>query len=1060
VTAHPAIDDLLERAVQAINEGDRATADDLAGQVLAVDHTNPDAEELLAAPVGSGEIRRLTVLFADLVDSTALSMRIEPEVYRTVVGRYRDEVRTIVARYEGHIGSIKGDGLLAVFGHPKAHEDDTHRAVLAGLDIVREVAALSARAERRFGFDIDVRVGIHRGVVFLDIDQDDVYGLGANLAARICSLAQPGTVSVSAAVERLVRENFEMVACPPQRVKGMDGPLVHYRVIAERDLDGKTYGPIVGRERELAALRDMWDRASTGTLTTRGVLLRGEGGIGKSRLASAAVDMARDSGAAVLELFGSPFHTDVGLRPVRRLIERHSQIQRDSDAADSLRLLEAEVESRALDAATVVPLLAPVLGIKPEAGYQPATVNAGARFDQITAAVKDYLLACVSAGPALILAEDIHWYDEDTISIVNSLLRVNDNRLLVVVTGRSVPPLRGFVEELELKPLAAEDSEALIRALHPDIAAEARKAVQERCDGVPLFIEEVVAKLKHHAEDADDEAQVPDTLYETLVARLRSSTDSLLIVETAALIGSRFDRDLLSSVTGVGWRKIDSLLDELTRARVLRPVGKRQWSFQHELLREVAAELSPPSVRRRLHHRIADVLADPTAGGTPEWPLVAHHYERSERFDEASAAYQRASSGARERGALIEARNYLTKALESIEKLPAGRDRDRHEVTIRLERGFLASAAAGQTSAEVVVEFERCLELIGSEPSLELAGALSALWNYFAARGRLDRASELVEVLRGLEGQSDWSAAAYNAVAGALAMFRGQFTASRDALDAAAMALDRSGAPEMEEMWYAPNDPIAGMYSELGFIRFLQGDLAAAEPAFARIEARCTTLRFPYNAVTQCYTQARQASMRIEAGQFDRAAAIIDEIGHRAEEYGLGEWTMVSMSNRATLAARIALAAGESDPVLLQSHIDNLTLIVDSWRAAEMNTFVSSYESVLARLHIAVGDLQTARERVERALETTHITGARFYLAELLRVLAHTSDDTGAQYAGLLHAIEVAREQGAVVFELRCAADAFELVGEPARPALEAALSKIGADQDWPELARARALLG
>ncbi|BBY65146.1 ATP-binding protein [Mycolicibacterium helvum] len=1059
MTASPAIDDLLERAVRAINEGDRATADELAGQVLAVDRTNPDAEELLATPVGSGEIRRLTVLFADLVDSTALSMRIEPEVYRTVVGRYRDVVGNIVAHYEGHIGSIKGDGLLAVFGHPKAHEDDTHRSVLAGLDIVREVADLSARAERRFGFDIDVRVGIHRGVVFLDIDQDDVYGLGANLAARICSLAQPGTVSVSTAIEELVRANFEMAECPPQRVKGMDSPLAHYRVTAERDLDGKTYGPIVGRERELAALREMWDQASAGTLTTRGVLLRGEGGIGKSRLASAVIDMARESDATVLELFGSPFHTDIGLRPVRRLIERHCQIQRDSDPPDRLRRLEAEVQNRSLDPATTVPLLAPVLGITPDAGYQPATVNAGARFDQITAAVKDYLLACVRAGPALIVAEDIHWYDEDTISIINSLLRVADNRLLVVVTGRSVPPLRGFVEELDLKPLAAQESEALIRALHPDMGLDARRAVQERCDGVPLFIEEVVAKLKLRSEDLDDQAQVPDTLYETLVARLRSTTDSLLVVEAAALIGSRFDRDLLSSVTGVGWRKIDALLDDLNRARVLRPVGKRQWAFQHELLREVAAELSPPSVRRRSHHRIADVLADPTTGGTPEWPLVAHHFERAERFDEAATAYQRASSEARQRGALNEARNHLTKALESIANIPAGRDRDRHEVTIRLERGFLASAASGQTSAEAVVEFEQCLELIGNEPGLELSGALSALLNYFTARGRLDKATELVEALRALEGKSDWSTAAYNAVAGALAMFRGQFTASRSALEAAAELLDRTGAPEMAEMWYAPNDPIAGMYAELGFIQFLQGDLDAAEPTFARIAGRCSTLRFPHNATTTCYTRAREASTRIEAGQLDLAAAIIDEIGDHAQKYGLGEWTMVSMSNRATLAARIALAAGETDPAVLQPHIDSLTLIVESWRAAELNTFVISYESVLARLLTAIGDRQLARQHAELALETTRATGAHFYDAELLRVLAHTFDDPDARCAGLQKAIEVARDQGAAVFELRCAADACELIGESAHPALQEALSRIGADQDWPELARARALL-
>jgi len=172
------IDDLLERAVQAINAGDRATATTLAGQVLSVDRGNPEAEDLLTAPDHYGEIRRLTILMADLVDSTALSTRLEPERYHALVGRYRDEVREIVDRYEGHICSIKGDGLLAVFGHPKAHENNARRAVAAGLDITRAVAQLSKRAQGRFGVTIDVRVGIHRGLVYLDTDQDDVYGCG------------------------------------------------------------------------------------------------------------------------------------------------------------------------------------------------------------------------------------------------------------------------------------------------------------------------------------------------------------------------------------------------------------------------------------------------------------------------------------------------------------------------------------------------------------------------------------------------------------------------------------------------------------------------------------------------------------------------------------------------------------------------------------------------------------------------------------------------------------------------------------------------------------------
>ena len=224
------IDELLDRAVRAINEGDRATATALAGQVLAVDRGNPEAEDLLTAPARYGEIRRLTIMFADLVDSTALSTRLEPETYHTLVGRYRDEVRRIVDRYEGHISSIKGDGLLAVFGHPKAHEDDVRRAVTAGLDITRAVAQLSDQAEHKFGVAIKVRVGIHRGLVYLDTEQDDVYGFAANLGARISGLAEPGTVAVSDAVAPLVRDSFELRTGAPVAVKGIPAPINSYRV--------------------------------------------------------------------------------------------------------------------------------------------------------------------------------------------------------------------------------------------------------------------------------------------------------------------------------------------------------------------------------------------------------------------------------------------------------------------------------------------------------------------------------------------------------------------------------------------------------------------------------------------------------------------------------------------------------------------------------------------------------------------------------------------------------------------------------------------------------------
>ena len=244
------IDELLDRAVAAINRGDRAVATALAGQVLAVDQDNVEAEDLLAAPSDPGEIRRLTIFFADLVDSTALSTRVEPETYRLLVGRYREQVLRAVNRYEGHIGSTKGDGLLAVFGYPIAHEDDVRRAVQAGLEITQEVARLSEQARRRFGIEINVRVGVHRGLVYLDTAQDDVYGLAANLAARVSGLAPPGAVVVSDAVEVLIRNHFELEARPAALVKGVEEPITHYRVVAERAPARRSgHGPLVGRER-------------------------------------------------------------------------------------------------------------------------------------------------------------------------------------------------------------------------------------------------------------------------------------------------------------------------------------------------------------------------------------------------------------------------------------------------------------------------------------------------------------------------------------------------------------------------------------------------------------------------------------------------------------------------------------------------------------------------------------------------------------------------------------------------------------------------------------------
>ena len=947
------VDELLDRAVQAINCGDRATADALAEQVLSVDSNNAEAEELLGSPADSGEIRRLTILFADLVDSTALSTRIEPEVYRTVVGNYKNLVRRIVNRYEGHIGSTKGDGLLAVFGHPLAHENDGQRAVLTGLDICREVSVLSDKVRQRFGFDIGVRVGVHRGVVYLDTEQDDVYGLGANLAARMCSLAEPGSVAVSSTIAHVVRDYFVLDVMPARPVKGVEGDIDHYRVMAERDSGEISRGPLIGREDEVRYLEEIWAQAERGALITPGVIFRGEAGIGKSRLAGAAIEMAERSHAVILGLFGSPFHSDVGLRPVRRMIERHCGIDRDTEAAERLHRLKDEVAARGMDPAETVPLLAPVLGISRRVGYQPAHAEGAKLFDRIHGAVRDYLAACFGNGPGLLLVDDMHWFDEDTIELVASFLRDNSGRLLVVMTARELSTVPVGARAFDLKALTPDESDRLIAALGPELHAEARHAVRGRCDGIPLYIEEVVAKVKEQPSDATEVTRVPDSIYEALFARLRSSENAVRVVESAAICGGRFDRNLLVLACEIDERIVDQVIEELVRGRVFIALDEKSFRFRHELLRELAAELAPPSLQRNLHSRIADALASPDASSNPDWPLIATHFREAERYDDAVSAYQKASADARRRGALGEARAHLNRAIELVERIPAGATRDKREISVRLERGFLASAAQGHTSAEALTEFERCLKLIDGEPGPALYATFNALWFYYSSRGDLRRGRELVESMKRRQvDTADATAAVSDAALGVLAAFRGELDLARRTLEESAAAMETDGTPEVQT-WYSPNDPIAGMYSFLALTRFLQGDLAGAESALETLERRCETLEFPRGPSSLCYGRALDSWIHIEAGQLDRAAELVADLRSRSKKYGFDEWVMIAASNQAVIDSKRALYSGQSDA--LADHVQALTAVTAGWRAVELRTWLAFYDAALVRVLIGAG---------------------------------------------------------------------------------------------------------
>ena len=1060
------IDELIDRAVGAVNCGDRVSASALAGQVLAVDRENPDAEDLLAAPRDVGEIRRLTILFADLVDSTRLSTRVEPETYRTLVGRYRDMVLGVVDRFEGHVGSIKGDGVLAVFGHPKAHENDVRRAVLAALEITREVAWLGEQAKRRFGVDIAARVGVHRGLVYLDTAQDDVYGLAANLAERVSGLAPPGTVVVSEAVAPLVGEAFELQARPPAVVKGAEGPITYHLVLGECADAGRVgvgRGPLIGRDRELARLQRSWARAQAGTLTVPGVVFRGEPGIGKSRLAAAAVELAEGSGAVVLELIGSPFHTDTGLHPVRTLIERRCGIDRMTDPAEQLRMLHAEAAARSLDPVRLVPLLAPVLGIAPAAGYEPVPAEGRKLYELIGEAVREYLLACVGDDAGLLVTEDVQWFDASTLEVLGCLLTAARGRLLVVIAGRPGGWLPGGwrVKVFDLQPLTDEQADRLITALDPSLPAKDRAAVCARCDGVPLYIEQLVRGAREKPAGDSAETRVPDALYEPLLARLHASAKVVPVVEAAGIIGRHVDRSLLRSVL-LDEDEVDHIIDELEDALVLEPSGTDGWQFRHELLREVAAELAPPSVRRGLHAKVADALVHRVDGGDPDWGLVARHYEQAQRFDSSAWAYQQASAAARRRGALAEARTYLTLALAGLDRATSGPDRDRREIALRLERGFLTTAVSGYTE---VGDFERCLQLWGTELwDDDLVVTLFALAGYYTLRADLRRAAQVLESLRAGAGEGPpWLRPVIDGGFGVVAWLRGEFDAAGSYLEQATRGLASADLHEIDAVWIQPDEPVASVHVYLALVRLVRGDFSGAETELAQAARRADELGFPqgpYVRAMACYVEIW---LRIEGGQLDRAAVLAANLIDEGERRDLDVFRLLGGTQQAAVSAvsvLAALGAEDPDPTALSNHVATMRTFVETFRMVGLNVYAAFHDGVVARLLTAAGQPEQARAHLDTALQLARDTGVRYYDAELLRLRAHTQVDPDARRADIRAALQLARRQGAPLFELRAALDDVELRGQAARGALIDSVGRMPADSGSPELARARTILG
>ena len=606
-------------------------------QPAAAPRTAVPVAPAATAPTVQAERRQLTVMFCDLVGSTELSRKLDPEDMSALIRAYQDTVAGELARFEGHVAKFMGDGVLAYFGWPKAHEDDAERAVRAGLAVTEAVGRLSGPG----GEPLAARIGIATGqVVVGDLigegaaREEAVIGQTPNLAARLQALAEPGSIVISRRTRRLIGGLFDLADLGPQRLKGFAEPLAAFRVEGASHaesrfeaLHGQRLTPMVGREHELGILLERWACAKDGDGQV--VLIAGEPGIGKSRLIRALRERLGDEPYTAVSQYCSPYHTNSALYPVIGLLERAAQLDRDDPPEEQLAKLEAVLARSSDRLDEVVPLLAALLGLPANGSYPALSLTPEVQKRRTLQTLVDQLAGLAAKQPVLALYEDVHWIDPSTLEFVNLVIeRIRQLRVLALVTFRPdfQPPWTGqaHVTTLTMSRLGRRQGADLVSRVTGEkpLPAEIVEQIAARTDGVPLFVEELTKTVLELGllEDKGDHYElagplpplaIPATLHDSLMARLDRLAPVKEVAQIGAVIGREFSHELLAVAAPMSANLLGDALEQLVAAELVFRRGQppeATYAFKHALIQDAAYQSLLKSKRQQLHARIAQVL--------------------------------------------------------------------------------------------------------------------------------------------------------------------------------------------------------------------------------------------------------------------------------------------------------------------------------------------------------------------------------------------------------------------------------------------------------------------
>ena len=993
------------------------------------------------------ERRQVTVMFSDLVGSTALSAYMDPEDLREIHSAYQQCAVEAVRRFDGFVARYMGDGVLVYFGYPQAHEDDAERAIRAGLELITAVTALKTRAF------LQTRVGMATGLVVVG----DLIGSGAsqergvvgetpNLAARLQGIAEPNTVVICNSTRRLLGNLFELEDLGPRVIKGIDRPTRAWAVLQASSVASRFEAlhpmgltALVGRKEELELLQRCWFKA-TGN-EGQVVLLSGEAGIGKSRLTTAFLEFLADEGHVRLRYFCSPQHTDSALYPIVGQMERAAGLTRVDPPQTKLDKLDSVLKQTSTSAQDAA-LFAEMLSLPNDGRYPTLELTPQQRRQRTLEALVLQGEALARSCPVLMVFEDAHWADPTSLELFGRVVDwVRTRSVLLIVTFRPdfEPGWAGkHVTPLSLTRLAPREVGVIIDHIvgNNPLPANIRQDIIERTDGIPLFVEEMTkAVLEAESEGEGQRAAalvpsrasaVPATLHASLMARLDRLGPAKELAQVGAAIGREFSHFLLTAVVRKPEMELQTALDRLIGAGLLLQQGgapSATYLFKHALVRDAAYSTLLREPRRALHARIAETLESQFADICENQPeLLARHCTEAGLIEKAAALWGKAGLRSAQRSALVEASEQLRRALDQIATLTATPALRREEIKLQvaLITPFLHVSGYAAPETRAAVERARLLieqaEALGEPPEdpLLLFSVLYGFWvaNLVAFNG---------DVMRQLAAQF-LALADKQTATGALMM--GHRLMGLSLLHTGDLV---NGGAHLNRAitLYDPAEhrPLATRFGQdIGAATLSWKSLACwllgyPQTALADAEQALKVAREMGHSATLMYVLNFSAWTNIFCGNYAVANALVDEFSALKDKTGSLFWGAWGMMQRGFLMALTGKA-----PDAVQTITSGLTAM----RATGTTMWMPLWLSYLTRANAEIGQFDDVRRGIGEAIVAVEAAKERWCEAEVNRIageiaLLSPKPDLAKAEAYFERALAVAREQEAKSWELRAA---------------------------------------